>query len=104
MEHCPQGARHPCGVAEQSWATNEGTRKSMLGNRRRDTTAEWRIRRLLHARGLRYRVDTPLAFDRRRRADITFSRAKVIVFIDCCYWHGCPEHYVEPKSHASTGF
>jgi DNA mismatch endonuclease (patch repair protein) len=71
----------------------------MLGNRRRDTSPEWAVRRLLHARGLRYRVDVPLAFDRRRRADITFTKAKVVVFIDGCFWHGCPQHYVPPKSH-----
>ncbi len=71
----------------------------MQGNRRRDTSPEWRIRRLLHAQGLRYRVDLPLSFDRRRRADLTFTRARVVVFIDGCFWHGCPEHYVEPKSH-----
>ena len=58
------------------------------------------MRRLLHARGLRYRVDLPLAFDRRRRADVTFTRARVVVFIDGCFWHGCPQHYVEPKTHA----
>jgi DNA mismatch endonuclease (patch repair protein) len=71
----------------------------MLGNTRRDTSPELAVRRLLHARGLRYRVDLPLAFDRRRRADITFTRAKVVVFIDGCFWHGCPQHYVEPKAH-----
>jgi DNA mismatch endonuclease (patch repair protein) len=71
----------------------------MLGNVRRDTAPELAVRRLLHARGLRYRVDLPLPFDRRRRADITFTRAKVVVFIDGCFWHGCPQHYVEPKAH-----
>jgi DNA mismatch endonuclease (patch repair protein) len=72
----------------------------MLGNVRRDTAPELAVRRLLHARGLRYRVDLPLPFDRRRRADITFTRTKVVVFIDGCFWHGCPQHYVEPKSNA----
>jgi DNA mismatch endonuclease (patch repair protein) len=72
----------------------------MLGNRRRDTSPELAVRRGLHARGLRYRVDLPLPFDRRRRADITFTKARVVVFIDGCFWHGCPEHYVEPKAHA----
>lgn len=57
------------------------------------------MRRLLHARGLRYRVDLPLPFDKRRRADITFTRAKVVVFVDGCFWHGCPQHYVAPKAH-----
>ncbi|UOQ88051.1 very short patch repair endonuclease [Agromyces endophyticus] len=84
-----------------SWATSEGTRKSMLSNKRRDTTTELAVRRLLHARGLRYRVDyAPLATLRRRRADIVFTRAKVAVFIDGCFWHGCPEHATHPKQNA----
>lgn len=52
------------------------------------------MRRRLHAMGLRYRVDlAPLPNSRRLRADIVFTRAHVAVFIDGCFWHGCPEHY-----------
>lgn len=69
----------------------------MLGNRRRDTAPELAVRRALHAAGLRYRVDFPLAFDRRRRADVVFTRQKVAVFIDGCFWHGCPDHSTTPK-------
>jgi DNA mismatch endonuclease (patch repair protein) len=47
---------------------------------------------------MRYRVDVPLPFDRRRRADIFFPRVGLFVFIDGCFWHGCPDHYVEPQS------
>lgn len=53
----------------------------MRANRGRDTGPELAVRRALHARGLRYRVDHPLPFDRRRRADVAFTRAKVAVFI-----------------------
>ena len=70
----------------------------MQGNKRRDTNPEIAVRRLLHAQGLRYRVDYPLPFNRRRRADIAFPRRKIAVFIDGCFWHGCPEHYAPPKS------
>jgi DNA mismatch endonuclease (patch repair protein) len=70
----------------------------MLGNRRRDTSPELVIRRLLHSHGLRYRVDWPLPFDRRRRADIVFTKQKVAIFIDGCFWHGCPEHYIAPRA------
>ena len=71
----------------------------MLGNKRRDTLVELRVRRLLHARGLRYRVDyAPL--DKRRRADIVFTRRKIAIFIDGCFWHGCPLHYVKPRTNA----
>lgn len=83
-----------------SWATTAGTRRSMRANRRRDTGPEWRVRRLLHRNGLRYRVDYPLPFDHRRKADLVFTRAKVAVFIDGCFWHGCPEHYQAPAAHA----
>ena len=71
----------------------------MLGNKRRDTQVELRVRRLLHARGLRYRVDfAPL--DKRRRADIVFTRRKIAIFIDGCFWHGCPLHYVQPRTNS----
>lgn len=65
---------------------------------RRDTAPEMAVRRELHRRGLRYRVDAPLPLLRRRRADILFARARVAVFIDGCFWHHCPLHGVMPKS------
>jgi DNA mismatch endonuclease (patch repair protein) len=73
----------------------------MRANRGRDTGPELAVRRLLHARGLRYRVDHPLPFDRRRRADIVFTRAKVAVFIDGCFWHGCPDHGTTPRTNSA---
>ncbi|MBN9239960.1 MAG: very short patch repair endonuclease [Micrococcales bacterium 70-64] len=83
----------------ESWASSPAVRKSMLGNKRRDTHAELRVRQLLHARGLRYRVDfAPL--DKRRRADIVFTRLRLVIYIDGCFWHGCPLHYVRPKTNA----
>lgn len=84
----------------ESWASSAGTRASMKSNRRRDTKPELVIRRLLHARGLRYRVDVPLEFDNRRRADIVFPAAKLVVFIDGCFWHGCQQHYTVPATNA----
>lgn len=72
----------------------------MTSNRRRDTSPELAVRKLLHARGLRYLVDTPLDFDRRRRADIVFTRARLMVFIDGCFWHGCEQHYSVPATNA----
>ncbi|WP_082955097.1 very short patch repair endonuclease [Mycobacterium mantenii] len=58
----------------------------------RDTKPEMAIRRLLHASGLRYRVDRAPLKGLRRRADIVFGRAKVAVYVDGCFWHGCPDH------------
>lgn len=72
----------------------------MQANRRRDTGPEVAVRRLIHRGGLRFRVDYPLPFDRRRRADIAFTRIGLYVFIDGCFWHGCPQHFVVPKTRA----
>jgi DNA mismatch endonuclease (patch repair protein) len=72
----------------------------MLGNRRRDTTPEIALRRRLHSAGLRFRVDYPLPFDRRRRADIVFTKVKLAVFVDGCFWHSCPVHATIPKRNA----
>lgn len=71
----------------------------MLSNRRRDTRPELAVRRLLHAAGLRYRVDFP-PLGGRRRADIVFTSQRIAVFIDGCFWHGCPEHATYPKRNA----
>lgn len=80
-----------------SWALNPGRRKNMQANRRRDTQPELRVRSLLHSAGLRYRVDAPPLSTLRSRADVVFARSRVAVFIDGCYWHGCPEHYRVPR-------
>ena len=72
----------------------------MRSVRRRDTSCEVAIRRILHRRGLRYFVDRGLPFDRRRRADLLFPTERVAVFVDGCFWHGCPEHGTWPKENA----
>lgn len=64
----------------------------MKGNRRRDTAPELAVRRAAHALGLRYRVDARPLSNLNRRADLVFAAAKVAVFVDGCFWHGCPEH------------
>ena len=64
----------------------------MQAQRRRDTAPELALRRELHRAGLRYRVDVPPLPDLRRRADVVFTRARVAVFVDGCFWHGCDRH------------
>ncbi|MEU3502139.1 very short patch repair endonuclease [Streptomyces hundungensis] len=81
-----------------SWASSAGRRRNMQAIRSRDTKPEQLIRRLVHAQGLRYRVSAKPLPGLRRTADMVFRPAKVAVFIDGCYWHGCPEHYVPPKT------
>jgi DNA mismatch endonuclease (patch repair protein) len=70
----------------------------MRANRRRDTKPERQLRSLLHRAGLRFRVDLPIAIDDRRplRPDIVFTRAKLAVFVDGCFWHGCAAHGRRP--------
>jgi DNA mismatch endonuclease (patch repair protein) len=70
----------------------------MLANKRRDTKPELAVRALLHARGLRYRVDFRPLREMRNRADVVFTRAKVALFVDGCFWHGCPDHYWPSKT------
>ncbi|MER7896914.1 very short patch repair endonuclease [Streptomyces sp. NPDC096046] len=66
----------------------------------KDTAVELTVRRLLHAAGLRYRVEYPVPGLPRRRIDVAFPRAKVAVLIDGCFWHGCPQHATHPKANA----
>lgn len=70
----------------------------MQGNRSRDTKPELALRSILHARGLRYRVNFKPLAGHRHTADVVFTRARVAVFVDGCWWHQCPEHYAQPKS------
>ncbi|WP_109523648.1 MULTISPECIES: very short patch repair endonuclease [Nocardia] len=85
-----------------SWASTPAVRRSMVSNRRRDTKPEIAVRKLLHARGFRYRVDyAPDRGHLRNRADIVFTRARVAVFIDGCWWHGCKQHHRAPKANSN---
>ena len=65
------------------------------------TKAELGLRRILHSRGLRYRLHVTVLMKPRRVADIVFSSTHVAVFVDGCFWHGCPEHASWPKSNAN---
>lgn len=69
--------------------------------RQRDTEAELALRRVLHSNGLRYRVNFPVPGMPRRTIDVAFTRLKIAVFIDGCFWHGCPQHCVAPKNNAA---
>lgn len=65
--------------------------------RRRDTAAELRLRKALWADGLRYRKQVRVLGT---TPDICFVRSRVAVFVDGCFWHGCPRHYRAPVSNA----
>lgn len=63
-----------------------------------DTGPELRLRRVLHRRGLRYRIHRRPSATLRCRPDIVFGPARVAVFVDGCFWHGCPAHASWPKA------
>jgi DNA mismatch endonuclease (patch repair protein) len=68
--------------------------------RQKDTSAEAALRRVLFARGLRYRLQVRVLSKPRRVADLAFIGARVAVFVDGCFWHGCPVHATWPKNNA----
>jgi len=78
-------------------AVDEHKRRSMSRQRSRDTRPEMAVRRRLHALGYRYRVDYRPLPDLRVRGDLVFTRARVVVFVDGCFWHRCPQHGTSPR-------
>ncbi|GAA0435565.1 hypothetical protein GCM10010357_66280 [Streptomyces luteireticuli] len=66
----------------------------------RDTNPELAVRRLLHSAGHRYRLHRPVPGMPRRTIDIAFPGLRIAVFLDGCFWHGCPEHATSPKANA----
>lgn len=91
----PRRARSPLPKerAKGSWASSEAVKAVMKANRSRDTRPELALRSAAHALGLRYRVNTRPLPKLRRTADLVFPRVKVAVFLDGCFWHGCPQHF-----------
>ncbi|MEU8271028.1 very short patch repair endonuclease [Sphaerisporangium sp. NPDC049002] len=87
-------------VARPVGASSEGVRKSMQANKSRDTKPELALRRAVHALGLRYRVAVRPLPKIRRTADLVFTKAQVAVFLDGCFWHGCPEHHIKAATNA----
>ncbi|WP_308195909.1 very short patch repair endonuclease [Gordonia metallireducens] len=78
--------------------SSPAVRSRMSRQKSRDTGPEIAVRRALHARGIRYRVDVKLEPDMRTRADLAWRGLKLAVFIDGCFWHGCPEHATRPAA------
>jgi DNA mismatch endonuclease (patch repair protein) len=81
-------------------ASSEGTRRSMQANKGRDTKPELALRRAVHALGLRYRVSARPLPGIRRTADLVFTRVRVAIFLDGCFWHGCPVHHTKAAANA----
>lgn len=91
--HRPGSYPHP---------TSEAASAVMRGNKKVNTRPELAVRRLLHAQGFRYRVNYRITMpDLKVRPDIVFTRQRLAVFIDGCFWHGCPKHGTKPRANAA---
>jgi len=55
------------------------------------------LRRALFGRGLRFRVKSGL----KGKPDIVLTKVKIAIFVDGCFWHGCPVHGTSPKSNSA---
>jgi DNA mismatch endonuclease (patch repair protein) len=85
----------------QEELTSAAVSRRMSRQRRRDTAPELALRSELHRLGLRYRLQIPVPDMKRRTIDIAFRTAQVAVFVDGCFWHGCPDHGTVPLSNGA---
>ena len=81
-------------------ASSPAARARMTRTVARDNPRELALRSLLHRRGLRFYVHRKIIVGTQRTADIVFPRLRVAVYLDGCFWHGCPLHGTWPKSNA----
>lgn len=108
----PQNLCHPRGVGGRTAvveairvgavASSESVRSRMSRQRRRDAQAEMSVRQLLHARGVRYRVDARPEPDLRFKVDIVWRWLRLVVFIDGCFWHVCSDHATTPRANGDS--
>jgi DNA mismatch endonuclease (patch repair protein) len=85
----------PRAVRSSPQPLSETVRRQMSAMPTRDTATEMALRRELHKRGLRFRVQ---ARTLPGRPDIAFTRARIAVFVDGCFWHRCPAHGTSPQN------
>jgi DNA mismatch endonuclease (patch repair protein) len=67
---------------------------------RSDSSVEQALRSALHTRGLRFRKHLQPIAGLRCKPDVVFTRARLAVFVDGCFWHSCPEHATRPVANA----
>ncbi len=80
--------------------SSEAALRRMQAAKPKDTAPEKALRSAIYRRGLRYRVDAKPLNELNRRADIIFRPTNVAVFVDGCFWHGCPIHGTQAKANA----
>ncbi len=83
--------------------SSPGASSVMRGNRWRDTAPEVAVRSILQSRGRRFRKrhTIRLGDGRWTQPDAVFTRARVVLFVDGCFWHRCPEHGTEPGANTA---
>jgi DNA mismatch endonuclease (patch repair protein) len=86
-------------AGEKSWASSPAIRRTMQSNRGRDTGPEIALRSALHQLGLRFRKNLLIrtASGVKVRPDVVFTKARVAIFVDGCFWHCCPDHATTPR-------
>ena len=80
--------------------TSDSVRSRMFSQKTLGTTPETHLRRALFEMGLRYRVEYPVPGSPRRSIDIAFTKHRLAVFVDGCFWHRCPVHSVPAKTNS----
>ena len=86
----------------EPFASSEAVHHRMSKLARKDTGPEIALRQALHARGLRFFVHRRPLNELRRTADVVFPTPKIAVFVDGCFWHGCPSH--GRRQHRTNGW
>ncbi|KQS57146.1 hypothetical protein ASG36_18165 [Geodermatophilus sp. Leaf369] len=87
-------------MARAPAASSAAVRDRFRRQGRRDTAPELALRRRLHARGVRFRVDVRPGRGTRARGDLVWKGRRLVVFVDGCFWHGCPTCGHLPKQNA----
>jgi DNA mismatch endonuclease (patch repair protein) len=86
---------------EARYVTSAGRSRNMAAIRRRDTRPEVALRSALHRLGFRFRKDYPIrANGKLTRPDIVFTKRRIAIFVDGCFWHSCPQHGRPPRVNA----
>ena len=89
-------ATTPMGLPRPRSPADPAVRERFRQQRREGTHPETELRGELHRRGRRFRVQYPVPGLPRRRIDVALTRRRLAVFVDGCFWHGCPDHFVPP--------
>src|SRR5437868_12527908 len=96
-----RAAARPSHMFRRTIPPTRETHRRMVSTPARDNPRERALRAELHRRGFRFRLHRALLPENRRRTvDIALPGVRIAIFLDGCFWHGCPKHGTEPKSNA----